>query len=198
VSHNGVPNSMFSSMKKRLLITISIAGVLLASITYLRLAHKSFYSPTTLTISGCRDDLRPRTRRIGNRYGIQFDVPTDQVNMSEGTQDAAPFSHGFRLDIHGKAALSVSFGPEERPGYESPALDRAAVFSSHLEKRNILDSSGALIGEDSWGYMSARERWRRIRLRGPVYASYDHADESNSAVFDRIISSACFLSSPGS
>ena len=136
---------------------------------------------------------------MGNAYGVQFDASANEVSIGEGTQDMPPFVHGFRLSpTRGQSALNISFGPQEWPGADSMASDRAAVFSEHVEKRNVFDTQGQLMGEDSWGYLSSGERWRRMRLRGFVYANYDFADESDSAAFDRIINSACLLSAPAS
>jgi hypothetical protein len=178
---------------KKIVLAMSLAGISLAGFAYWMFSRKHPQAPSTPLLSACRK-LMPGRRRIGNPYGIQFDVAANEVTINEGIQDVAPFVHGFRLlPIHSNSVLSISFGAPEWPGSESTESDRASVISEGIEKRDILDSRRQVVGEDQWGHLHSGERWRRIRLRGSVYAHYGFASESDSAVFDRIMSSACLV-----
>ena len=85
---------------------------------------------------------------------------------------------------------------------EIPAL----TYSGYLEKRQIRDDKGQIIGEDTWGYWTG-EHWRRVHLRGRItahygsrnkgeLAAYGSVHEKDAALFDWIISSACRAPDP--
>lgn len=141
-------------------------------------------------------------RRIGERYGFQFDVPVGDFIIIEGTSDAPPLVHGF--DLHPKNSdsfLRIGWGGV-RTTKESMRPDDPILSSSgHVEKRRVLDEKGNPIGEDSWGYLENGERWPRIRLIGWLdisYGTHGSVREKDAALFDGVISSACKLSSPTS
>lgn len=71
----------------------------------------------------------------------------------------------------------------------------------------MLDEDGKPIGEESWGYGEQGERWRRVHLLGGVNVNYGSKNENDvrsygsvhergAVLFDKIINSACLLSSP--
>ena len=135
-------------------------------------------------------------RRMGNRYGLQFDVLAKDFRVIEGTEDTPPFAHGFDLaPQNSTSVLDIKFS--QRP-VESMAVDPALTFSKHVEKRSIADNTGQPIGEDYWGYLNSGERWRQVRLfKGGVVAKYGVVNEEEAELFDRVISSGCLLHDPG-
>jgi len=107
-----------------------------------------------------------------------------------------PFDHGFDLTPkNSTSVLDISFGP---PSTQGAAVDPSLVFSDHIEKRNIFDDKGQLIGEDNWGYLKSGERWRQVHLRGSAYVKYGFVDEKDAKLFDQVINSACRLTASGS
>jgi len=148
-------------------------------------------------------------RRIGNQYGFQFDVPVKYFTTHEGASDAPPLVHGFSFGLeNGRSYLNISWGSLSMTESLRPVPPGLTDFAPG-EKRKIFDDKGNLIGEDSWGYLDNGERWRRVRLIGWVVASYGSVNEKDVAsygsvhekdaeLFDRVISSACLLSAPGS
>jgi hypothetical protein len=132
---------------------------------------------------------------MGDRYGFQFDAFAKAFRMTEGENDMPPLIHGFRLQPeHSNSLLTISFGSESYPGIMS---DPAVTLLQHFEKRSIADDSAHVIGQDSWGYLNTGERWRQFRLSGAV-ARYSFVDKYDAELFDGILSSACFLTPPGS
>lgn len=187
-------------------IGIAVIGTLFAILAYLQFhSIKEPPAPSLTAVSSC-GELRPGLRRIGEHEGFQFDVPVKDFVIQEGWTDVPPPVHGF--DIKPKnstACLSISWREETtqmRP--PDPILDS----SDYVEKWRVLDDKGKTIGEASWGHWGQGERWRRVRLEGPIqvrYGSknerevprYGSVDENDAALFDRIISSVCRLPSPG-
>ena len=147
--------------------------------------------PTVLSVSSC-STIKPGVTRIGDNAGLQFDVPSSLYTISEGTQDMPPFIHGYRImPFNSSHVLEISVG--HRP-LDSISIDSARIFSSHYEKRSILDHSGSIIGEDSWGYLSSGERWRRVLIyRGGYVVAYDNVAKKKANQFDDIINSACVM-----
>jgi len=134
-------------------------------------------------------------RRMGEKYGFQFDAVASEFVIQEGCTDAPPLVCGFDLTPKNSSSqLGLSFGPH---GFESMDMDPTLTFSERFEKRVVLDDTGQRIGEDYWGYLDTEKRWRRIHLWGGVYAKYDLANERDAGLFDRVINSACLLLSPG-
>lgn len=175
------------------LIVVAIAAVLLAGMYFTRFKIGKPLAPTIPSVSSCIN-LAPGARRIGEQYGFQFDVRPSDFNITEGTQDTPPFVHRFGLRPNSTVSvLEISLG--NRP-MESMALDPASTFSSHAERRRILDDQGRPVGEDYWGYLSSGERWRQVRLfKGGVVAKYGFVSKEQAELFDRVIDSVCFLPS---
>src|SRR6267142_2481491 len=68
-------------------------------------------APPVPVLSTCKEPT-PGMTRIGERSGLQFDIPANELRFHEGASDAAPFTHGF--DVHpnnSKAFLTISYGP---------------------------------------------------------------------------------------
>ncbi len=181
-------------MKKWIIVA---TPVLLLGVVYIQFrSDRKPRAPKVPVVSSCKE-LKPEMRRMGDQYGFQFDVFAKDFTVSEGTQDAPPFVHGFDLrPKNSTAVLEISF--RDRP-MESMTTDPARVFSDHVEKRNIFDDKGQPIGEDYWGYLKSGERWRQVRLfKGGVVAKYGFINGTDAELFDRVIGSACFLSASGS
>ena len=98
-----------------LIVTIATLVILVPSTAYFHFfvnLNKKPLAPAVPVISVCKE-LAPGMRRIGNRYGIQFDVPTKYFTVQEGWGDAIPVEHGFGLSPkNGQALLGISL---ERP-----------------------------------------------------------------------------------
>jgi hypothetical protein len=185
---------MTSSLAGRrpvLFLAVIIAILLVAAYLHFVINTKPA-SPRLLVMSPC-GQLQPKMRRIGSQSGFQFDVPTSDLSISEGAEDTPPFAYGFILKPrNGFSVMNISF--RHRP-MDTSTMDPVLTFSKHVEKRDVVDNTGESIGDDYWGYLNAKERWRRVRLfKGGVFAKYDSADMKESALFDRVLNSGCVLS----
>jgi hypothetical protein len=190
--------------QSRLWLIVTSGILLLSGICIYLFMHvsKKPLTPGIPMVSVCKESA-PEMRRIGERYGVQFDVPAEDFVFHEGTSDTPPVVHGFVLrPKSSKSLLDVSYGPGpyfDNPYFDNMPIDSARVFSKHVEKRTILNDKGHPVGEDNWGYLSSAKRWRQVRFwRGDAAAKYGFVDEKEAELFDRVINSACLLPSPGS
>jgi hypothetical protein len=172
---------------------VIIANVVLCTVYFDWVTRKVPVAPKVPVVSACKE-LRPGMARIGEQQGFQFDVAAKDFVISEGTQDMPPFEHGFGLHSKdGGSGLGITFRH-----FETPLVDPAPTFLEHTEKQNIVDYTGRVVGVDRWGYLSTGERWREVRLfRGSVLAKYEFINQKEAEPWDRVISSACLIPSPG-
>jgi hypothetical protein len=184
-------------------ISVVVISTLLAGVAYLQFATSEMPVPPAAlpVISNCKE-LRPGMRRIGDRWGLQFDVPVKDFTIAEGWGDA-PMGHGFNITPNNsKASLIVG------EASSVPLRPPDPILASLGRERKILGERGATIGRDSWGYWGQGERWRHVYFRGVGLvdvrygsknekdaASYGSVHEHDAALFDHIINSACWLSS---
>jgi hypothetical protein len=173
-------------------LCLIVFSLLLLGIVSIELVRNKPIGPVVPVVSVCKP-LKPGMKRIGNQYGIQFDVATKDLSIHEGVEDAPPSAHGFYLGINGsKSGLNISFGPLVFG--MATVSDPDSTFLERIEKRNIMDETGHPIGEDYWGYLKTGERWRRVWLfKGGILAKYGFVDKNDAETFDRVIESACFL-----
>jgi hypothetical protein len=184
-------NNHFGNMHLRLCLILAGGGFCLCVAYWYYAVYNRPRAPIVPVVSAC-DALRPGIRRIGNQYGLQFDVVAKDFRLHEGTEDAAPFVHAFYLQApSSNAALNISFGTQAPVG---GSIDRDSTMLERLETREILDSSGHSIGKDYWGYLETGERWRRVSLVGGIVAKYSFISKKDAALFDRAINSVCILS----
>jgi len=180
---------MLAKLRNLLLVIAVLVGIYFL----LPPRKRSLLPPPVPVVHECQD-LALGMKRIGNRYGIQFDVPTENFNVREGWGDMPP-THGFDVSQKGgRAFLEISL---ERLT-DNMAIDPIRVFSVSVEKRPILDDKGQTIGQDDWGHLDSGERWRKLEFRGRVGVKYGLVNESEARTFDGIINSACILPAPTS
>lgn len=198
-------------------ICVAVITVLLSGLAYLEFSpdQKSFprsLPPFLSAVSTCMLPM-PGMKRIGGQTRFDgvfsFDVPTSDFTIREDCTDAPPLICGVGIKPKNSGAyLNISWGEEtidRRP--PDPILDPSNLdLSAFVEKRRVLDSSGKMIGQESWGYWGQDELWRRVHLLGGVQVRYGARNESevrnygstherDAALFDRIINSACRVSS---
>jgi len=96
--------------------------------------------------------------------------------------------YGIRLKRRG-SVLELWFGPT---AFTVEPDDQQLVKSVEFSQRNIFNSKDEAIGLDTRGRDLDDRMWRRtgIIMSG---AKYDGASPEESAVFDRILDSACFM-----
>jgi hypothetical protein len=192
---------------------VAVTAILLLFAAYLQLSPKKGRpDPRPIVVSNCGDP-KPGMRRIGEKYGFQFDVPLESFKIVEGAGDAPGEGHGYFLPLrNGPSSLDISWGPEMSDSHQGGVPIPQALISlehAHARERSILDNKGNPIGMDSWGYLDSGTLWRRVRLPGSVaaeygsvtekdVANYGFVHEENAEIFDHVISSACFLSPPES
>src|SRR5690349_13139141 len=199
-------------------IGIVVISILFAGLAYLELSPDEKPLPQLLppflsAVSSCKA-LAPGMTRIGKdsffKVPFRFDVPTEDFAISENCTDAFPLICGYAIKPKsGTDYLDISWGQEtieKRP--PDPIRDSSGIDSSAFAgKRRIADAEGKTIGEESWGYWGQGEHWRRVHLLGRVQARYGSKNEMDArsygsvhardaALFDQIINSVCWSSSP--
>jgi hypothetical protein len=177
-----------------LVVSLAILSFCAAFILLFIRFSKNPLAPTLPVVAACKEPA-PGMRRIGERSGLQFDVPEKELTFHQGTSDAGPLTHGFDVrPKNSKSLLEISYGPGPS---KNMTIDPARTFSAHVEKRIVFNDKGRPIGEDEWGYLASGERWRRVTFGGGDVAAYDLAGEKVAELFDRVINSACLsLHSP--
>lgn len=174
----------------RIWVLIGIVVALICAGLFILVRSKNPQAPPVPVISDCKP-LATGMRRVGSGPGIQFDVLTSGFRISEGATDAAPFIHGFDVkEKTGLSALQIDFGPAGA----LVDVDPAATFSTHVERRTIFDNHRKPVGQDTWGYLSSGERWRRVHLKGFAHLKYGLVQANEAERFDQVISSACLVS----
>lgn len=182
---------MKDGVKTWVLIGILVPSICAISLLVFVRSNKP-RAPLAQVISDCKP-LVAGSKRLGDGPGIQFEVSTDEFTIREGTTDAAPFIHSFDLKQKtGSSKMQIDYGPAAALA----AVDPAVVFSSDVQKRTIFNSSGKPVGQDTWGYLSSGERWRRVHFKGFVHVKYDFVQAKEAERFDRVINSACVASDP--
>ena len=186
------------TLKRLRWLLATTTGIFLLAFAYLCLAVSGKpAAPAVVVVATCKP-LMPGMHRVGEPDGAQFDAPTSEFAFHQGSTDAPPIVHGFGVTPkNSTSTLEISNGSWQE-GLGAGA-DPVEVFSEHVEKRNIFDDSGQLVGEDTWGYWDRNKRWRRIHIRRSVYASYGvlngKVNATDAVLFDRVLSSACFVPS---
>jgi hypothetical protein len=200
-------------------IGIAVICILFAGLAYLELSPHEKPFPQLLppflpAVASCKA-LAPGMTRIGKdkffNTRIRFDVPTEDFTISEKyCTDAPPPACSLAIKPKsGTAYLGISWGEEtiERRPPDPPRTSSGVDSSAFAGTRRIADDKGKTIGQESWGYWGQGQRWRRVHLLGQAQAKYGSKNEMDAcdygsvqapdaALFDQIISSACWSSSP--
>ena len=171
-------------------LTAFVTGLALLAFGVHSIAFRKPAPPAVPVVSGCKP-IAQGLRRLGGRYGFNFDIVPNEFKVSEGAQDEPPFAHGYVLSCQkSNCTMEISFDSDS----EFKDTDPLLVFSEHFEKRSILDDAGTVVGHEYWGYLDKKNVWRRVHLRGRVDIKYDSVSPADAVNLDKIISSTCFLS----
>jgi hypothetical protein len=146
-----------------------------------------------VTLEASTDDLVARAcgkpghhvKRIGGRFGIYFDVPTNDTKLTGGGPGIDAIAYTIKPK-KGSGQLTLVFG--QFPISRDPP-DEMFLNSVQFQQRNVLDATGEVIGLDSSGKLTSGERWRHtyILAQGGVYQSPAAA----APLFDHVLNSAC-------
>lgn len=136
----------------------------------------------------------PHMRRVGwGKSGLQFDVPTREVQVLGGKPDVDYVSYVIKPKT-GVGYLEFWFGP-----YAFSSTPNAELLGNSVvtQEREIVSADGKGIGVDRSGKLRTGEVWRHtfFGILGMDGARYKSSPE-NAAIFDRIIDSACNVPSP--
>jgi len=135
----------------------------------------------------------PNQRRIGGKFGLQFDVPTREVKILGGKWDVDYVRYVIKPK-DGEGYLELWFGPYAfSPNPEEELLSK----SVSTQKRDVVNTDGGQIGADSLGKLQTGEVWRHtlIAISGLEGARY-RAKLENASLFDQIVNSACNVPFP--
>src|SRR5579863_2082207 len=151
---------------------IIVVAVLIVSGLFIYWRIHNIRRPMTPVVAAC-GALPLRVRRVGERYGIQFDVAETEFSIHEGVSDAVPLKHGFGLrPPNSQSLLDIQLSE----GVQVPEVDAKRVFSTQVERRTIFNDRGVAIGEDDWGYLNS-ESWRQVRFWAGGGAKYGFVSE---------------------
>ena len=145
--------------------------------------------PQAIAISACPDSA-PGVLHIRDDFwgirGVRFDAPDDVFMVSKSDRDMPPESlYVVTLkSANGKIVVS----PDEA---DFKDLEIAyPVFSEHVEKRYIRDSTGRVFGtdsSDSWDCLHTGERWRCARFSMEDAVGYEPTSPNQADQLDRLI-----------
>lgn len=124
-------------------------------------------------------------KRIGGRFGIYFDVPTNDARITGGGPGVDAISYNIKPK-KGPGQLTLVFG--QFPINRDPP-DEMFLNSVQFQQRNVVNADGEVMGLDSFGKLANGELWRHtyILAQGGVYQSPAAA----APLFDRVLNSAC-------
>jgi len=146
-----------------------------------------------MIVSAC-GKLGPKLRRVGwGTYGLHFDVPVKEAQISGGKADVDYVRYVIKPK-NGDGYLELWFGPNAF----SPGPDKELLLNSvEKQTRDVVNTNGEGIGQDSFGKLETGKVWRHtfVFVAGKNGAQYQ-AVQASAELFDRIISSACSI--PGS
>ena len=174
------------------LISIAVIVILLVLVAYLEfLLKQKPYVPTVLTVRDC-GDLEPRMKRIGE-YGLQFDVPVANFTPRRALFDTPTREQQYDVrSMNSTSDLAISWYAEH--DFEGPPEVPALTFTGYVEKRQIVDDKGKVIGEDYWGTWDKGERWRRVRFWGGIAARYGSRNQREVPAMARLRRKTRFFS----
>ncbi len=146
-----------------------------------------------VTLEGATGDLLVRVcgkpgshlKRIGGRFGIYFDVPTNEAKLTGGGPGIDAIAYIIKPK-KGSGQLTLAFG--QFPINRDPP-DEKFLNSVQFQQRNVVDATGEVIGLDSSGKLASGELWRQtyILAQGGLYQS----PAAPAPLFDRVVNSAC-------
>jgi hypothetical protein len=176
------------------LVSLAVAVLLVSTLAIhlpLRRSPRLTNAPQAIVISAC-PETTPGVHHIRGAFsgirGIRFDAPDDVFMVSRVDRDMPPETLYVVTLKSANAKIVVS--PDEA---DFKDLEIAyPVFSEHVEKRYIRDSTGRVFGTDSWGYLHAGERWRYTRFSTGDAVGYEPTTPNQADQLDRLINSACF------
>jgi len=176
------------------LVSLAVAVLLVSTLAiHLRFRRSPHLTnaPLAIAISAC-PETTPGVHHIRDAFsgirGIRFDAPDDVFMVSRVNRDMPPETMYVVTLKSANAKIVVS--PDEA---DFKDLEIAyPVFSEHVEKRNIRDSTGRVFGTDSWGYLHTGERWRYTRFSTGDAVGYEPTPPNQADQLDRLVNSACF------
>jgi len=151
-------------------------------------------SPEAMVVAVCGETDSHLRRIAWGKFGPQFDVPLQEVEVLGGDPDVDYVRYVIKPKT-GDGHLELWFGPMAMsPDPEKELLENSA----DTQKRKIVTAKGKQIGTDSSGKLRTGEVWRQVFLtiNGMEGAEYK-ASLKNSPLFDRIIDSVCYVPSGG-
>jgi hypothetical protein len=147
--------------------------------------------PQAIAISACPDNtfgVRHIRDEFSGIRGVRFDVPDDVFMVNRASRDMPPET-SYVVTLKSTSAKIV-VSPDKG---DFKDLEIAyPVFSEHVEKRNVRDSTGRVFGTDTWGYLHTGERWRYTRFSTGDAVGYEPAPPNQADQLDRLVNSACF------
>jgi hypothetical protein len=181
---------MDSVRRSRRAAFITVLALLTCSGAYLGfVALNKPVPPPIVVVSPCKSPSPSMHRvQVGDRYS--FFATANEFSCREQMDDTPPFTERFCLKPK-RGGPALVFSIRDSNGFYGAPSDPMLVFSEYSEKRNVVDATGRVIGQDSWGYWDRDKFWRKVHLLG-INAKYGPVTKSEAKDYDQILSSACF------
>jgi hypothetical protein len=133
-------------------------------------------------VRGC-DEKDRREKRLG--FSVLFTIPTTM----KYERSNSGLDQWYSVFPHGKEAYAADLIIS--PNADGAAKHTSSVGYGQTEQRWLTDSTGAIIGIESWGHEKDRSSWRNALFWTGDNARYDHESGNEVGVLDRIIESGC-------
>lgn len=135
----------------------------------------------------------PAQKQIGwGKYGLRFNVPERAVKILGGKPDADYLRYAIKPKT-GEAYLELWFGPY---AMGTDPDDDQLINSVNFAQRNVVASSGGVVGMDSRGHLRGGEIWRQTAVLGQGGSRYRNALPEEARLFDEIVNSICTVPYP--
>lgn len=145
----------------------------------------------SMTLPAC-GKLKPGEKWIPRgKYGLRFSAPMHDIQILGGKPDVDYVRYELKTKS-GKAYLELWFGIY---ALGADPDDDLIVNSVKYRERNVVDSSGQLLGRDSRGELKDGTIWRQT-IDGAEGSRYENASPSEAELFDHIVDSVCIAVQP--
>jgi hypothetical protein len=153
----------------------------------------TMHASTNSLVTPVCGTTRPGQKQLGwGKYGLQFIVPSSEVNISGGEPDVDYVLYVIR-HMTGNANLELWFGPSS---IDSDPDDKLFVTSRFFEQRNLVSADQKMLGIDSRGVLRDGTRWRQTAVFFQGGSIYRGATPQEADFLDTIVNSICQIPYP--
>lgn len=176
----------------------AVIGIVVSSCiaAYLVLRHRprAAAPPPVVVVSECQNvvpGMYRVARALHGGFPIRFDVRESSLVVIYPIPDTSS-QDVYYVKPKSNRAITLQISNGELYGLERDLRSAWPVFSEYVEQRDVHSANGQVVGEDHWGVWSGPKRWRVVKFRTGEEVGYPPTPAKEAALFDQVISSACF------